>query len=325
MIQYSLNEITLLPSACLNDINSRSEVNPFTNTGNLPVFVSPMTSIIDDKNYTKFISSKFIPILPRNINFSWDKANIWQSVSLEQFKTLFNIAIESKKSLNGFHILIDMANGHLKCLYDAVRLMKHYFPNIIIMIGNIAHPQIYTECCDAGVDFCRIGIGGGSVCSTSVGTAIHTSHHYMIENIKKLPCFYKKNRTKLIADGGINTIGKAIKCLGMGYDYVMIGQMFAQCAEACGEIVLEDNITKRKYYGMSSREGQRMISNHSRKNPEGIEKLVVIDTTLPEFSFKFESFLRSAMSYTGAKTLEQFRTETQYMIQSIEEFKSYDK
>lgn len=332
-MQYSLNEICLLPSATPTDITSRKQVNPFDENGNLPIFVAPMTSVLNESNYKIFADKGVIPILPRNCTETRDIAEVWHSYSLQEFESI----IDSSKDYNGYHILIDVANGHMRKIYDLVKKAKEKWPNIVIMIGNIANPAIYYNCCDAGVDYVRIGIGGGSVCSTSVQCGIHASHQYMIENIKKLSCYYNNpNRTKIIADGGINTLDKAIKALAIGYDYVMMGKCFAECEEACGETKSEyislpsvydqekREIKYRKYYGMASEQGQIDISGGCTKNPEGVETWIPIITTLDAFVIRFEAALRSTMSYTGATTLEKFH-DSEYDIQSIEEFKSYYK
>ena len=332
-MQYSLNEICLLPSATPTDITSRKQVNPFDENGNLPIFVAPMTSVLNENNYKIFADKGVIPILPRNCTETRDIAEVWHSYSLQEFESI----IDSSKDYNGYHILIDVANGHMRKIYDLVKKAKEKWPNIVIMIGNIANPAIYYKCCDAGVDYVRVGIGGGSVCSTSVQCGIHASHQYMIENIKKLSCYYNNPiRTKIIAHGGINTLDKAIKALAIGYDYVMMGKCFAECEEACGEIKSEyislpsvydqekREIKYRKYYGMASEQGQIDISGGCTKNPEGVETWIPIITTLNAFVIRFEAALRSTMSYTGATTLEKFH-DSEYDIQSIEEFKSYYK
>lgn len=167
-------------------------------------------------------------------------------------------------------------------------------------------------------------------CSTSVQTGIHASHHRLIEGIKQIQQEIKKYNpkcklTKTIADGGINTIDKAVKCLALGYDYVMMGKCFAQCEEACGEIQIRNGTKYRKYYGMASEQGQKDISGGVCKNPEGIESWITVNTTLKEFTEKFEASLKSAMSYTGAHNLNEFKTNTQWDIMSPEEFKAYYK
>ena len=325
-MQYSLDEITLLPSSTPTDITSRSQINPFTDDGNLPIFVAPMTSVIDENNYQKFIDNKVIPILPRNCRLDCNFQNIWQALSLQEFESI----VEANINFDGKKVLIDIANGHIQKLYDLVKVAKEKWPNIIIMVGNIAHPEMYYQCYLSGCKAVRVGIGGGSVCSTSVQTAIHASHHWMIDGIKKV-----KERIlsedpyaelpKVIADGGINRLDKAIKCIALGYDYVMMGKCFAECEEACGEVAILPSGKLRCYYGMASIKGQEMISGGATKNPEGIETWIPITNTLHKFTAQFEAALRSTMSYVGAHNLHEFKNFTQHDIQSIEEFKSYYK
>lgn len=167
-MQYSLNEICLLPSAIPTDITSRKQVNPFDENGNLPIFVAPMTSVLNESNYKIFADKGVIPILPRNCTETRDIAEVWHSYSLQEFESI----IDSSKDYNGYHILIDVANGHMRKIYDLVKKAKEKWPNIVIMIGNIANPAIYYNCCDAGVDYVRVGIGGGCFTPESI---VHTS------------------------------------------------------------------------------------------------------------------------------------------------------
>jgi hypothetical protein len=222
------------------------------------------------------------------------------------------------------------------------------------MVGNIANPKMYFECCEANIDYVRVGIGGGSVCSTSVQCGVHASHVWMIEQIKKQKELYPKNYpTKLIADGGINTFDRAIKCLALGYDYVMMGKLFAQSDVACGEIRttiltnageeiymnfnmfaikgsqikgrFKEAYIERKYYGMASEQGQIDISGGANKNPEGIETWVKVKYPIEEIRAKFEAALRSTMSYVNADTLYVLPKTAEYAPMSITEFKSYYK
>ena len=335
-MMYSLSEITLLPSAVPTDIDSRSKVNPFDNNGKLPIFVSPMTCILDNNNFGIFKESKVIPIIPRGVSACKFDDNSWVAYSLVDFEKSLEY------DLNGMKILIDIANGHMKKIYDLVKVAKSKWPQLTVMVGNIAHPSMYATCCNAGVDYVRVGIGGGNGCSTSSQTGVHASLPWLLEGIKEVkkkmislhysggeesedyeptPLFF----TKVIADGGIDTTAKAIKCLALGADYVMMGKTFAQCEEACGKVININGQRHHEYYGMASAKGQVDISGGCKKNPEGIITTVPIIGDLDSYCNKFESVLRSAMSYTGAHNLEEFKNNTQIAIQSIEEFKSFDK
>lgn len=319
-MMYSLDEIGLLPSARPVNINHRSEVNPFDENGKLPIFVSPMTCIINDDNYKEFKNSKFIPIVPRNIMPNYITPDDWIACSLQDFEEVF-----MKYDLDELHILIDIANGHMQHLYDVVKLAKENFPDLKIMVGNIAHPEMYLECFLAGVDYVRVGIGGGNACLTGVKTGIHVSHEYMLNGIKKIRAFINSNKApKVVIDGGIDTIDKAIKCLALGADYVMMGKMFAKCQEACGYIV-QKLPTKRAYYGMASEEGQKDLYGKVIRPSEGLKTHVLVDTNLQELGNNFEAALRSAMSYTGCKTLEEFKKNVKWEYQTISEFNSYYK
>ncbi len=319
---YSLNEIALLPSESPVNINSRSEVNPFTEDNKLPIFVSPMTCIINQDNFKTFKDSRVIPILPRSIG-GYVSENDWIAYSIDNFKKHLDTQFLSN------YVLIDVANGHMQQLYDLVKEAKAKYPDLKIMIGNIANPKMYYHCCKAGVDFVRLSVGSGSGCSTSVLTGIHASLPWLLEEIRKereyILTFTDLPLTKIVADGGINTIDKAIKCLALGADYVMMGKTFAQCEEACGKEIIENNIRYREYYGMASEKGQLDLSGKVVKQPEGIITKVPITTNLTSYCNTFEAALRSAMSYTGAKTLSEFQHDTQYRIQSESEFSSYYK
>lgn len=319
-MMYSLDEVALLASATPVDINHRSEVNPFDENGKLPIFVSPMTCIIDDDNYKEFKNSKFIPIVPRNIMPNYITPEDWIACSLDDFENVF-----MKYDLDTLHILIDIADGHMERLYNAVRKAKNMYSDLTIMVGNIAHPQLYIECYNAGVDYVRVGIGGGNACTTAALTGVHASHEYMLRGIRTARKVINDNKCpKVVMDGGIDTIDKAIKCLALGADYVMMGRMFAECQEACGYIT-QKLPTKRAYYGMASEQGQIDLYGKVIKAPEGVLTHVIVDKTLKKFADQFEAALRSAMSYTGCHNLNEFHKNVEYEIQSINEFNSYYK
>lgn len=367
----SLDEIGLIPSKEPTNIMSRSEVDPYTDDtympyrqglekGNFfPVFVSPMTSVVNKENMCEFKKEGFIPILPRNYSFA-ERIELcktdWVAFSLQELYKINEDEYFDWKS--EAYILIDIANGHIGNLYKEAKLLKERCKGIRLMVGNIANPTMYYACCEAGIDYVRVGIGGGSVCTTSVQTGIHASLVWMIEEINKIKrsmpvstCF-----PQVIADGGINTIDRMIKCLALGYDYVMVGKLFAKTNVACGRMRLkittnkddnlyfyeENNIDlelfenimrgdikstdyERMYYGMASELGQNAISGGVCKNPEGIVSWVPIEYSLRDFRLKFEASLRSTMSYIGAYDLHELKLKTTYLPMSQTEFNAYYK
>lgn len=316
---YSFEEIGLVPKA-LSSVQHRADVNPFTEEGKLPIFVSPMTCILDSENIHRFSESKVIPILPVTPDLKARKEySGWVAISILELETLHeqNMLMPSDK------LLIDCANGHMAKLYSLVRTIKRAYPGITIMVGNIANPKTYLSCVGAGVDYVRVGIGGGSGCTTSVLTGFHTSLPWILQGIQQIREQYSipVTGTKVIADGGVNTISKAIKSLALGADYVMMGRCFAECEEACGEQI---GMT-RHYYGQASEQGQLDRFGEVRSEPEGCGYFIDIKHSLDEFTGKFEACLRSAMSYAGAHNLSEFIGKVDYEIMSASEFNSFNK
>lgn len=354
---YSLDEIGLIPAAT-SSIKHRADVNPFY--GNkLPIFVAPMTCLLNLENWETFYNSKVIPIWPIRDANNKDRvlppSNLvgWTAMTVEEFKWVFNACRANESVPKGyFKILIDCANGNMEELFSIVKDAKQeYGDKLVVMIGNIANPKTYLECCKAGVDYVRVGIGGGSGCTTSVQTGIHASMPWILEGIKNEKVLIDYNtkgepwtrdkdfnqigdfRTKVVADGGITNPSRAIKCLALGADYVMMGKAFAGCEEVADfqtikyerESHNEDYLKKTLYYGQSSELGQMDRFGKVKANPEGTDLWVPVTTTLKEFTDKFEAALRSAMSYCGAKTLNDFIGKVKYEYMSPDEFRAYNK
>lgn len=328
-MMYSLDEVSIIPST-FTSVKSRKDIIT-TYTSKLPIFVAPMTCLVDFINFSSFEDSKVIPILPvydiNNKEFfkqrlTFIQQSKWVALTLNEFEDTFCRNKWNLDKENLFNICIDTANGHLHDIYVATKYAKKSFPNLAIMVGNIANPKTYDEICknySDSVQFIRVGIGGGSGCTTSVQTGVHTSLPYLITEINKIKKSYA-NKPLVIADGGVNTIDRAIKCLALGADYVMMGSMFANCKE-----VGNYNEVKNEYYGQSSIRGQLDRFGEIRSNPEGLEKIVEINTTLNEVCSKFDAALRSAMSYCNAKTLEEFIGKPKIEYQTLKEFENYMK
>ena len=334
---YSLDEICLIPTP-VSDIEHRKDVVVFDNHNNFPLFTAPM-SFIDEKNYKTFKQNNINTIIPRTVNWnvrlSLLHSGEWVAVGLEEAKYLLeNLVIKNTK----IKLCIDQANGHMKSLLDVCANLKDKFKNNIrIMTGNIANPAAYREYARAGVDFVRVSIGSGNVCTTSVQTGIHYPIGSLIinckkekDNVEKEIGFTAKYRSlpKIVADGGFKSIDQIIKALALGADYVMLGEVFAKSSEAAGEIVM---ITKREYFGMSTEKAQILVNEASLfkvddfvpKHTEGQVKAVTISYSIAKWLEDFEHALRSAMSYTGAKTLKQFTGNVLWDIMSHSTYNSY--
>lgn len=273
IIGYSYNDLTIVPSV-ISEVSSRSECNPFIkNTKNLlPIFTAPMASVVDFDNYEIFADNGITPIIPRNIDIEVRKDLMndkqWVALSLSEFEELFinNYLQRIGDYETHYFVVVDIANGHMKSLYDKCKTAKKNAIvgkyKLTIMTGNIANAATYKwicencyiendegqyECC---IDFIRVGIGGGSGCITTSNVSTHypqaslINECYQIKNKMSYESIYKfeiykfdkyTNLPKIVADGGIRNYDHVIKALALGADYVMIGSVFAQCIESAGE------------------------------------------------------------------------------------------
>lgn len=282
--------------------------------------------------------------------------NTFSAFSLEEARKFMDYDEEIakiKEEENYFHICIDVANGHMKSLITICKDLKDkYGDTIQIMAGNIARPSTFIEYAKAGVDYVRCGIGSGNVCSTSSSTGIHYPMASLLIDIKKTAGSLKftdiKHVPKIIADGGFKNYDQVIKALALGADYVMLGEILAKSEEACGEenhvympkegwsteekkhLFWEDKekcfkLRMRDYYGMSTKQAQVEFGKKGDKVEEGIYKLVYIDYTIKEWVEKFKAYLKSAMSYTNCKYLEQFKNNVTCELMTASAYNSYFK
>lgn len=323
--KFDFKDITLVPET-ISTINSRSEINIFDENGKLPLFVSPMDTVVDLNNYEKFVKQGFEVCLPRGVNPG--DTEIFVSVSLDEFETLVSWEDWPTFKNEKIRLLVDIANGHMERLYN---LCKKFIeirksPDHKIMVGNIANPNTYDKFAELGVDYVRVGIGGGSGCLTSANTGIHYPMASLINECYRIK-FSNEYNTKIVADGGFRNYDDIIKALGLGADYVMLGGVLNKTLESCSQNLLFklipldevkskylwDNFPKlRKHFykqfrGMSTKEVQKKWGKEKLTTSEGIVKLNKVETTLSSWTENFKDYLKSAMSYTNSRNLEDFK------------------
>lgn len=338
-MKFDWNDISIVPET-LSSISSRKEVDP-TYSGKLPIFTAPMDKVIDETNVNQFVENNINACLPRHVKYEVLKnEDYFYSYGLDEI-----IEILDKKSKLPKRILIDVANGHMQKLYDTAKKIKQtYGDKIELMIGNIANPDTYKKYCEIGVDYIRVGIGGGSACTTSANVSIHYPMASLISE-----CAYFKssfeNPTKIVADGGFRNFSDIIKALALGADYVMLGGIFNKCLDSCGETFMKDSqsqyyqvdflkamnafdagVDVYKYYrGMSTKEVQKSWNRSELKTGEGITKYNKVEYTLEGWCENFTDYLKSAMSYCDSRNLNEFIGEVRYEIISQNSFMRFNK
>ena len=337
--KFDFKDITIVPET-VSTIKSRGEITPYNKELYLPIMVSPMDTVVDEKNYKLFESSLIPVCMPRGHQ---DYSETFKSISLDEFETYVTFYVNNEVR-GEVKILVDIANAHIGKLHDLceifVKNRKH--KSHILMVGNIANPKTYKELAKIGVDYVRVGIGGGSGCLTSANTGVHYPMASLINE-----CYqYKKKggyKTKIIADGGFRNYDDIIKAIMLGADYVMLGGILNKCLESCSTTKLFGiplstywstyiwynhkwmrKYLKKSFRGMSTKEVQKKWGRESLKTSEGIVKTNPVEYTLEQWVENFTDYLKSAMSYTNSKTLKEFR-ESEFVFITENALKRYNK
>lgn len=203
-------------------------------------------------------------------------------------------------------ILIDVANGHSEYAIKAVKKLRSLLGHTThIMAGNVSTWDGYARLADAGADSVRVGIGGGSACTTRVVSGHGMPTLASIMDIREKAAY--KESPDIIADGGIRNSGDAAKALAAGATAVMVGRLLAGTTESPGQIV--DGY--KTFRGMASREAQEE-GRGSVSGVEGISTRVPFIGDVSNVLNDFEAGIRSALSYTGVKNLFDFQAEAMY-------------
>ena len=236
-----LDDIGLVP-APLNTGNQESKCDYFVydqadgNFKSLPIFTSPMDSVVNEENWRVYYDNLIRPVLPRtsDIKIRLEGCEyIFVAFSIPEVRE--NFLQYRRQAPRQFRVCIDSGNGHDIEVFNITKELKRiYGPQILVMIGNIGNPKTYIECCQAGADYVRVGMTSGSLVNDNRGFHYPMASLLLdIKGIKTSACVGMK-QPAIIADGGISTRQDILKALALGADYVMIGRQFARMVEAAG-------------------------------------------------------------------------------------------
>ena len=203
-------------------------------------------------------------------------------------------------------IVIDTAHGHSKGVVEKVREAKAAFPNVDIVVGNIATGEAAKMLVEAGADAVKVGIGPGSICTTRVVAGVGVPQLSAVYDVASA---LEGTGVPLIADGGLRYSGDIVKALAAGGTSVMIGSLVAGTEESPGETILFNGRKYKSYRGMGSLEAMENGSKDryfqsdveaKKLVPEGIAGRVPYKGTVQEVIFQLVGGLRSGMGYCGA-------------------------
>ena len=204
-------------------------------------------------------------------------------------------------------IIIDTAHGHSKGVIEKVREAKAAFPDVDIVVGNIATGEAARALVEAGADAVKVGIGPGSICTTRIVAGVGVPQ---LSAVYDVACALEGTDVPLIADGGLRYSGDVVKALAAGGYSVMIGSLVAGTEEAPGETILYNGRKFKSYRGMGSLEAmekgsadryfQGGVKEAKKLVPEGIAGRVPYKGTVQEVIYQLVGGLRSGMGYCGA-------------------------
>lgn len=209
-------------------------------------------------------------------------------------------------------IVIDTAHGHSKGVADMLKLIKKTFPELDVVVGNIATGDAAKFLADAGADAVKVGIGPGSICTTRVIAGVGVPQ---LSAIYEVANALKGTGVPIIADGGLRYSGDIVKALAAGGSSVMMGSLLAGTEESPGETIIFNGRKFKTYRGMGSlsamqkgskdRYFQDVEDDIKKLVPEGIEARVPFKGTLQEVVYQMVGGLRAGMGYCGAPTIDK--------------------
>ena len=209
-------------------------------------------------------------------------------------------------------IVIDTAHGHSVYVVDMLKEVKAKFPNIDVVVGNIATGEAALMLVEAGADAVKVGIGPGSICTTRVIAGVGVPQLSAIHEVAKA---LKGTGVPVIADGGIRYSGDIVKALAAGAYTIMAGSLFAGVEESPGETIIFNGRKFKSYRGMGSLEAmdkgskdryfQDMEDDVKKLVPEGISARVAFKGALFEVIYQMIGGLRAGMGYCGAHTIKE--------------------
>ena len=316
-----------------SNINSRKEIDiscALDPTGKrsfrLPVISSPMDTVTESTMAVTMIRSGGLGIVHR-YNSIEEQCSVVRNIAAELEETsssgINNISaavgvgsdfLQRSRSLvsSGVKILcIDVAHGHHSLVERALKSAKDSFSSEITLIaGNVATTEGYIDLSNWGADAVRVGIGGGSICSTRIQTG------HGVPTLQSVFDCRDAGDAAIIADGGIKNAGDVVKALAAGADMVMLGSMLAGTRESPGEIYSStENKHYKIYRGMASPEAQIAWRGEAR-SLEGVSTTIPYKGSVEEILSNLHRNIKSGLSYSGAHNLSELRAKAVFIRQT---------
>ena len=217
-------------------------------------------------------------------------------------------------------VVVDTAHGHTQGVVEVLKTIKKGFPNLDVVVGNIATSEAAAFLLAAGADGIKVGIGPGSICTTRIIAGVG---YPQLSAVLEVASVLSGTGVPLIADGGVRYTGDIVKAIAAGADCVMLGSLLAGTKESPGETVIYEGRKFKTYRGMGSVEAMRKGSKDryfqdveddiKKLVPEGIVGRVPYKGDLNESIHQFVGGLRAGMGYCGSKDVVTLKETAKFV------------
>jgi IMP dehydrogenase len=310
-----------------SDIESRTQISLAVEMANyveleIPIVSSPMDTVTEVEMALAISNEGGLGILHR-YNTIDEQVSMVKEIISEDAMTKFGVAIgvtgDFEERANALvnagcrMLCLDVAHGHHTLMKNALQVLRKAFGNkVYLMAGNVATLSAFNDLADWGADALRVGVGGGSICSTRIQTG-----HGIPTLQSVIDCAKSDRDCLLIADGGIKNSGDITKCLAAGADLVMVGSLLSGTSETPGDIIhYNDGSPSRKIYrGMASREAQKSWRGKVG-SIEGVATTVVTKGPVSDVLKDLVWGVKSGLSYSGCRNLLEFQGKSKFIEQT---------
>jgi IMP dehydrogenase len=321
------DDILLVPQQ--SEVESRHKVDLTMSIGygdrevvlGLPIIAAPMDTVCDFEMCVVMSNAGGLGILHRYMSKDiliektkrLSDAQYRFGVSIGATNGYLNDAVELYDA-GARIILVDIANGHSHYAVNAVENLRKALPgDLHIMAGNVATAEGFVRLSDAGADSVRVGIGGGSACTTRVVSGHGVPTLASVMEVSDYMMFADYQKCSIIADGGIRNSGDMIKAFAGGADAVMVGSMFAGTDESPGDILVDANGHEVKMFrGMASAAAQNDVQGRVSV-AEGISTTTIYKGSVKHILNHVRGGLGSGCSYSGVSELSDLYDRSEYV------------
>lgn len=304
--ELAFNNICLIPNFCI--VNSRKECDTSINLGKMqfkiPVVPANMRTVITERLAQYLASNGYFYIMHRFDvdNFAFCKnmidKGLYTSISIGVNQdSLESLTLLAQNNIKPDFITIDIANAWSIKARNMINIVKHFFPETFLIVGNLATKEAVEQVEEWGADCTKVGIANGRVCITKNKTG------FSRPSVSSLLDCCSIAKKPIIADGGIQEHGDIAKALVMGAKLVMAGSLFAGHDETYGDLIEVGGKKFKEYYGSASEHNKGVY-----KNVEGKKILIDYKGPIQKTLTEIKEDLQSSISYAGGNNLNAFHS-----------------